>query len=211
MMSIWSPTALRIFSKGSSAALRSRGGDVLAAGLLGRVVERPDLHRRDAFGEQLLGELVGAVQEAVEIVVVLPGVETVVGGRLALVVLDVLGAGAGVVGADRLPGEAAEQLRDRLARGLAEYVPERDVEGRVAAHLGAARAEAEIADEVGGQQVDRQRVAADDTRRDIFVQIFLDGARAVEGFAEAGDAFVGVHLDPQEVGSLLDADGLDRR
>ena len=119
------------------------GGDVLAARLLGCVVERPDLHRRDAVGEQLLGQFAGAQQEAVEVVILLPGGETVVGGVLALGFLDVFGAGAGVVGADRRL-EAAENFATSWPVAPCRNVPERDVEGRVAAHLDAAGAEAEI-------------------------------------------------------------------
>ena len=180
-----------------------------AARLLGGMVERPDLHGRDAFGKQLFGKLAGAMQEAVKIVVGLPGVEAVVRGRLAFVVLDVLGAGARVVGADRPPREATQQLRNRLAGGLAEYVPQRDVEGRVPTYLSAARAEPQIPDKVRGQEINCQGVAAYDTRRDVFMDVFLDRAGPVEGFAEASDAFVSVHLHPQKVGSLIDAYGLD--
>ncbi len=43
--------------------------DVVAARALGGEVERPDLHARDALLEQALRELVGAVEEGVEVLV----------------------------------------------------------------------------------------------------------------------------------------------
>ena len=43
-------------AEGLQAALEVGGGDVLAAGALGVLVEGPDLHRRDPFGEQVLGQ-----------------------------------------------------------------------------------------------------------------------------------------------------------
>ena len=64
MMSILSPTALRIFSKGTSARFEVRGGDVDAVGLFRGVIERPDLHGRDPFLEQLMRQFVGAVRES---------------------------------------------------------------------------------------------------------------------------------------------------
>ena len=44
-------------------------GDVDAVVGLGGKVERPDLHGRNPLGEKILRQLVGAMQEAVEIVV----------------------------------------------------------------------------------------------------------------------------------------------
>ena len=79
------------------------GADVEAARRLGGVVERPDLHAGDALAEQALGQLVGAVQERVE-VLVRPGPvvlrQAPVVGQLAAVLAHVAVAGAGVVGAD---------------------------------------------------------------------------------------------------------------
>ena len=77
------------------------------------------------------------VQEAVQVVIgIMAAVEPEVGAALSPGLLDVVAAGAGVVGADRAPGEAAQQLRDGLTDGLAENIPQRDVEGRIAAHFG---------------------------------------------------------------------------
>ena len=54
MMSIRSPTALRIFSNGSSADFRSAQEMSLPARLLRGRVERPDLHAGDALLEQVV-------------------------------------------------------------------------------------------------------------------------------------------------------------
>ena len=45
------------------------GADVVAAPALGREVERPDLHAGDALLEQAVRQLVGPVQERIEILV----------------------------------------------------------------------------------------------------------------------------------------------
>ncbi len=184
------------------------GGDGEAVGLRGRAVEGPDLHGRDALGQQLLGEVVGALEEAVEVVEPLSGLpDAVVLDPLPLVAAHVDRAGAGVVGADRGTREAAEQLRDGLARELPQDVPEGDVERRVAAHLDAARAEAEVAHEVLGDPVDRARVAADQPRRERLVDVGLDRPRHEEGLAEPHDPLVGVDLEPEDV---LELGGRDR-
>ena len=94
-------------------------------------------------------------------------------------------AGAGVVGADAVAREAAEELGDRLAGDLAEQVPQRDVEGGVAAEFGAGRAEADIGDEVAGDAIDGERIAAEHLRRDHLMDVGLDGRGGEERLAEA--------------------------
>ena len=69
----------RASSRSARAPSQLVGRDVLAAVLASANVERPDLHRRDALGEQALGQLVGPVQEGVEILV---GPVGVAAGRL---------------------------------------------------------------------------------------------------------------------------------
>ena len=64
MISMRSPTALRIFSNGLRHVLELRARDVETPGLPRRDVERPDLHRGDAVLEQALGERVRPVHEA---------------------------------------------------------------------------------------------------------------------------------------------------
>ena len=148
--------------------------------------------------EQIVGQFVGSVEEGVEIVVALglsPD-QAPVGDLLAARLAHIGRARAGIVGADALAAEAAEQLRDRLAGRLAEQVPERDVERRIAAHLGAGRPEAEIADEILRDAVDRQRVAPKHSRRRCFVHIGLDRARHEESLAETDEPLVGVDAQP---------------
>ncbi len=200
MTSIRSPTRLRILSNGESADLRSSAADGEAVGLGGGTVEGPDLHGRDALGQQILGKIVGALEKAVQVVEPLRGLsDAVVFEALPLVAAHVDRAGAGVVGADRGTREAAEQLRDGLARKLPQDVPKSDVERRVAAHLDAARTEAEIAHEILGDPVDRARVAADQPRRERLVDIGLDRARHEEGFTKPYNPLIGVNLQPEDV------------
>jgi hypothetical protein len=109
--------------------------------------KRPDLHPGDALLEQAVRELVPAVQEGIEILIWAlgaPGGQAPVFGQLADVPAHVAIARAGVVDADAGAREAAQELVNRLVRGLAEDVPNRNVERREAAHLGAAPGEADV-------------------------------------------------------------------
>jgi hypothetical protein len=193
--------------------LELAGGDVEAAPALGREVEGPDLHRRNALLEQRVRELVGAVQEGVEVLVrAFLAVETPILGELALGAAYVAVAGAGVVGPDLRPRETAQELVDRPAGRLAEQVPERDVDRRGAAQLGPARGEAQIivVEEGAGVAVDLERVLAEQARCRGLVDVGLDGARSEEGLTQAHEPLVGVDLDPEEVRELLEPDRLDR-
>ena len=69
--------------------------------------------------------------------------------------------------------------------------------------------EADVADEVLGDAVDGERVAAEQLRRDRLVDIGLDRLRHEEGLAEPDEALVGVDAQPEEVGELLEPDGFD--
>jgi hypothetical protein len=52
--------------------------------------------------------------------------------------------------------------------------------------------------------VDLKGVLADQVRSDAFVDIGFDRARAEKGFAEPDKTFVGVDLDPKQVGKLVE-------
>ena len=184
--------------------------DVPAGGAFGGDVEGPDLHAGDALLQQGVRQFVGPVEEAFEILI---------GAALLadMPVRDLLGAGvadvfvarAGVVGADRVAGPAAERDRDRLADRLAVDVPEREVDRGVAARLDARAAPAEIIVEAGVAGLDLQRVLADQLGRDALMQIGLDRGRAHEGLAEADEPVIGVQAHPDEVAELGEADGFE--
>ena len=61
------PTVSRILAEGVQAALEVGAGDVLAPSALGVLVEGPDFHRRDPFGEQVLGQRPGVGEGPFEI------------------------------------------------------------------------------------------------------------------------------------------------
>ena len=87
------------------------GGDRAPLDRLGREIERPDLHRRDALLEQGLRQFVGPVQKGVQILVGAgrrSRINAPVAGLLAALGADVAVAGAGVVDADLIVREAAE-------------------------------------------------------------------------------------------------------
>ena len=76
-------------------------------------------------------------------------------------------------------GPPAEQPPDRLAERLPVYVPERDVDGRVAAHLGAGIARADIdAAEPAVVQLNVARVLAEQIGGDVVVDITATGPGA---------------------------------
>ncbi len=126
-----------------------RGRDGAALGRLGSKVEGPDLHRRDALLQQGVRELIGAVEEGVQVLIGAAGrrgIDAPVrrsAARRRRVCSDSrrrccrYGCGR----ATGRPGTGA----NRLARRLAEQVPQRDVHGRGGAHLHPAAREAEIA------------------------------------------------------------------
>ena len=126
------------------------------------------------------------MQEAVEIVVG-PAcrADVPVGDRLRAGIADVVVAGAGVVDADRSRERPPSMLGDRLAVRLAEEVPERDVDGRVAAHLGARSSASRDSWRASPlMRLDLQRVAAEQLGRDRLVDVGLDGGGAQERLAE---------------------------
>ena len=175
-------------------------GDVAALAGRGIIVEGPDLHAGDALLQQARGQLIGMGQEGLEILIGSLGdraLRVPLAGDLIQPASDIAVAGAGVVGADPVVAEAAQQLMDRLAGRLAEEIPERDIDGGEAAHLRAAAAETDIGRAQGvGVLVDPQGILAQKIGRRTLVDIGRDGLGAEEGLAEADQAFVGHHLDP---------------
>ena len=111
----------------------------------------------------------------------------------------------------------AEQPPDRLAERLPVDVPERDVDGGVAAHLGAGIARADIdAAEPPVVQLDVARILADQIGRDIVVEIGGDRPGRPEGLARSDQAGIGVDAQPEQERKLgepqrLDADDLHER
>ena len=151
------------------------------------------------------------MEEGIEVgVLIAPALDAVVGDRLPAR-LHVGRARAGIVGANLAAGEAAQQLGERLARHLAEDVPERDVDGGIAAHLGAGRGKADIAGQAARDGVDGERVPAEKERRGALVDIGLDGAGTEEGLPQAGDSLIGMDQHPAKIGVLVDPDSLDTR
>src|SRR6185295_7712931 len=110
---------------------------VLSIRGLGMRIERPDLHAGDALLEQRLRQLVGAMQEGLEVLVgpLRLAVESPVPGVLSAGGADVAVARARVVGAYPFAARAAEQLIERLLADLAVKVPQREVESRGGARL----------------------------------------------------------------------------
>ena len=200
-MSILSPTALRIFSKGSIAFLSSRRRDVEAAVLLRRRIERPDLHGGDPAFQQALRQCVGAVHERVEILVrSLALAEVPVGYGADVLRAHVAIAGAGVVDAELVATQSAQHLVHRLLADLAEDVPQRDVDRRSCAVLRAGgRLRHRQVDHLLVERFDLQRIASDQSSGQRFVDVRLDRAGAIERFAEPDHSAVGVDADPEHV------------
>ena len=121
-------------------------GDVVAVGFHRRMVERPDLHPRDALLQQAVRQLVGTVEEGVKVFVRALGraLQSPVVRAPVGTAANVAIARASVVGADPVPAEAAQQLVNRLSRRFAEQVPERDVHCRAPPRLGPGAGEADI-------------------------------------------------------------------
>ena len=162
---------------------------------------------------RLCSQLVGAGQEGLEILIGPLGGRALglpLAGDLIQPAAHIAVAGAGVVGADPVVAEPAQELMDRLARRLAEEIPERDVDGGEPPHLRAAAAEPDIgrAERVG-MLVDPQGVLAQQIGRGAFVDIGRDGLGAEEGLAQADQPLVGHHLDPDQIGELRQLDRLD--
>ena len=195
---------------GRQPELQIRPGEQAARRALGQRIERPDLHRAEALGQQALGQLVGALGE---------GDLVIIGTLRAVVRADlpardragvVVVARAGVVGADAIAARPAQQLMDRLLHRLAEDVPQGEIDHRRRAHLGAGAGEAQVAvHQLAIVQLDRQRVLAQQVRRDQVVDLRLHRQRAARGLPQSHQPCVGVDLSQQQIGPARQPDGLD--
>ena len=124
---------------------------------------------------------------------------------------DVAVARAGVVGADPLPREPAQQLVDRLPGGLPEEVPERDVHRRPPPGLDSGAGEADVGRQIAADPLDGEGVAAEHGHRRRLVEIRLDGPRPEERLPEPDEPLVGVHPHPEHVRELVEPHRLERR
>ena len=181
-------------------------GDVAAGAAERDPVERPDLHRPDAFVEQLLGEGLGLVELCPEVL------ERPLAVTAAVLVAAVHRAAAGVVGGDAVVGEAAEQLPDRRAERLAEDVPERGIDRGDRPHLdaGATPARRALRVEAVPVPLDLAGVLAQEHRGCPVVDGAADRGGGVVGVARPDQALVGVDADEDEERDLADLDGLER-
>ena len=193
------------------ALLQVSGRDIVAAGRIGRMVERPDLHAGIALGDQALGEVVGAIEERVEILVrsfIL--FEAPVVGAPVRPCPNVAVAGTGVVDANPVAAFASEQLIEGHAGGLPHDVPERDVERRGAADLRTGRFESDIVlHELARMLLDPERILAEHLRRERFMDIRMNRLRTEEGLSQPDMPGIGGDLDPDDVGKLGQADRFD--
>ena len=189
------------------AFLQVRPRDVLPVARFGERIERPDLHAGDSLLEERLRQLVGVVQERVEVFIrsLRFPVEAPVLRALSAGAAHIAVTGAGVVGAHSSAAGAAENLVQGLVAHLAVQVPEREIERRGGAGFDPGAAPAEIAGEAARQRLDLEGVAAEDAWCHIFVHVGLDALRRIAGFAQPGDALIGVHAQPDEIRELGEA------
>ena len=200
------------FAKRLQCRIQVLRADVLAVRLFCGHIKRPDLHAGDAFGQQRLGHLVGAVQKALQVFIrPCPLPQAPVRTALVDVAADVLVTRASVVHTDLVAALASEGRVHRHASGFAKNIPQRDVHRRVATRFHAGATPAQITGDVTLAGFDGQRVLAHQFGRDPFVQISLDRLRAHEGFAQAHQALVGVQTYPDDVGKLAQSDGFELR
>jgi hypothetical protein len=102
-------------------------------------------------------------------------------------------------------------LVERLSAHLAEDVPEGDVDRRVAALLDARARRAQVAAERGCVPLDLERILAEQVGRNGLVQVGIDSLGAEERLSEAEVPFVCPHRDEEEIGELLEAEGVELR
>jgi hypothetical protein len=185
-----------------------------AVGSLGERIERPDLHRRVAFRQQALREFVRALHERDLIVVRTFRTGRRVARRDAPArhrTRVVVVARTGVVRANPLPALSAQQLADRLIHRLAEDVPKRDVDHGCRSNLGAAARESQIAaHELPAVRLDRERILAEQIRRDQLVNLRFHRGRAARSLAEPDQSFVRMNLREQQIRPIGQANGFDR-
>jgi hypothetical protein len=96
-----------------------------------------------------------------------------------------------------------------LASLLAEDVPQGDVERGIAARLRAAAAVAQIPVQGPGVPLDVQGVGPEQQGHRRLVNVGFHRLRAEEGFAQPGQAGVGVQSHEEQIGVLTETDRLD--
>ncbi len=160
------------------------GGDGTTFARLGREIERPDLHRRDALLEQRMCELVGAMQERIQVLVgpsASRSIDAPVVRLLPAWGTNVSVAGAGVIDANAIVREAAQALMQRLPGCLTEQVPQGDVHSRSSTHLHPTPGKSEILVlQRPPMPVQLQCGFAEQQGRHRLVDVCLDSARAEE-------------------------------
>src|SRR5215204_1270214 len=122
---------------------------------------------------------------------------------------DVVRPGAGIVDADIVPGRAAEQRVEWLAGRLPDNVPERHVDRRGGADLGAGAAEADIRPCRAGQRLDAASVRADEGGRDPLVDVGVDRGTAEPALAKPDQALVSMDANPDQRQARGEAHRLD--
>src|SRR5215208_2468908 len=118
-------------------------------------------------------------------------------------------SGAGIVDADIVPGRAAEQRVEWLAGRLPDNVPERHVDRRGGADLGAGAAEADIRPCRAGQRLDAASVRADEGGRDPLVDVGVDRGTAEPALAKPDQALVSMDANPDQRRARGEAHRLD--
>src|SRR5450631_4363900 len=193
MISMRSPTAFRIFSNGSIAVF------------LGRGIEWPDFHAIDSVFQQTFGQRVRPIHERVEILErPLALTQVPVGDRADVLRADVAIARAGVVYAKLVPAETAKHLVHWLPTDFAENVPQSDVDrGRGPIFRSRGRLRHRQVDHLLVERLDVQRIAANQSIGQRFVDVRFDSPGAVERFAKTDRAAVGMNTDPQHVRELF--------
>src|SRR5439155_20730894 len=116
--------------------------------------------------------------------------------------------GTRVVRADRVAARTAEEPVERLPRGLAAEVPQRDVDGRRGAQLGAAPIGADVSAQRTRMRLDLARVLAEQVAGDC-VQVRLHRVGEEERLAEPDESLVGVDEDMDEAWKLVQAERVD--
>ena len=181
-----------------------------AALLLGEDVERPYLHRRDPFRQQIAGELVGMGTKCLQVVEHARRVGDPVAGAKSAAVER---SGTGVIRLYLVVAGAAEELVDGQTGGQTEDVPERDVQRGDGAHLVA------LGTEAGAHLIkrapmalDRERVLAEEQWRGELMDERARRRWRVVGLTFTNETLVGVQADEQQrrqcaVGA--EVDGLD--
>jgi len=144
-----------------------------------------------------MGQIIGAVQESVQVIIDM-GLSRIppILDILAIRALDVIKPCTGIVGADRLPRKPAQKLRNRLSRGLAENIPQGNIDSRISPHFHPGRAEAQIPHQIPRQRINLQGIAPQKARRNPFMDIGLYCGRAEKRLAQPGDALIRVQFNP---------------